>query len=225
MIKLSNRLKVIADFVDDNSNLVDIGCDHGLLDIYLVQTKKNIKVIASDINKNALSNAVKNIKKHKLEDTIKTVISNGLDSIDVNGLNTIVISGMGTHTIVGILYSNIKKLKHINTLIIQSNNDLDFLRYKVTKIGYYINRETLVNDAGIIYTIIEFKKGYRLYSKKELYLGPCLIKEKSDLFIEKCRVELKKMEGFYPVIPKRHYHHRLKIYYRIKILKKILTNC
>ena len=107
MIKISDRLKVIANFVDDNSSLVDIGCDHGLLDIYLVQTKKNIKVIASDINKNALSNAIKNIKKYKLDNTIKTVLSNGLDSIDVNDLDTIVISGMGTHTIVGILYNNI----------------------------------------------------------------------------------------------------------------------
>ena len=50
--------------------MVDIGCDHGLLDIYLVQTNKNIKVIASDINKNALSNAIKNIKKYKLEITL-----------------------------------------------------------------------------------------------------------------------------------------------------------
>ena len=33
MIKLSNRLKVIANFVNDNSKLVDIGCDPGLLDI------------------------------------------------------------------------------------------------------------------------------------------------------------------------------------------------
>ena len=51
MIKLSKRLKKIADYVSDNSSLVDIGCDHGLLDIYLVQNKNNIKVVASDINK------------------------------------------------------------------------------------------------------------------------------------------------------------------------------
>ena len=44
MIKLSLRLKKIAKYVDDYSNIVDIGCDHGLLDIYLVQTNKNIKI-------------------------------------------------------------------------------------------------------------------------------------------------------------------------------------
>ena len=61
MNNLSIRLKEISNYVPDNIKMVDIGCDHGLLDIYLVQTKKNIKVIASDINENALSNAIKNI--------------------------------------------------------------------------------------------------------------------------------------------------------------------
>ena len=60
---------------------------------------------------------------------------------------------MGTHTIVGILYNNLKKLKNIKTLVIQSNNDDYFLRYKLTKIGFKIEEETLVEDAKIIYTI------------------------------------------------------------------------
>lgn len=225
MNKLSIRLKTLAEYIDDNCNMVDIGCDHGLLDIYLIQNKNNINIIASDINENALNNAKNNIKKCNLDNKIKTILSNGLDNIDTTNLDTIVISGMGSHTIVGILYNNLKKLKNIKKIVIQSNNDIDFLRYKVTKIGYYINRETLVKDAGIIYTIIEFKKGYKFYNKKELYLGPSLLKEKSTLFKEKCKLELKKMEGFYPMIPNNHLHHKLKIYYRIKILKKILTKC
>jgi tRNA (adenine22-N1)-methyltransferase len=222
MIKLSDRLQSIANMVDEGSCLVDIGCDHGFLDIYLVQSKKYIKVIASDVNKNALSNAIKNIKKYKLDDTIKTVLSNGLDSIDVDGLDTIVISGMGTHTIVGILYNNMKKLKNINTLIIQSNNDLDFLRYKVSKLGYKIVDEVLVSDANIIYTVIKFKKGFSFYTKKQLYFGPVLLKQKNDLFKKKNELELVKMEKFYPLIPKNHYHHKNKINWRIKNLKKIL---
>ena len=34
MIRLSPRLKQVYDFTDDNTNIVDIGCDPGLLDIY-----------------------------------------------------------------------------------------------------------------------------------------------------------------------------------------------
>ena len=54
MNKLSKRLEVVASFVNDNSKVIDIGCDHGLLSIYLVNKYKNVKVIASDINENGV---------------------------------------------------------------------------------------------------------------------------------------------------------------------------
>ena len=221
MIKISKRLASIASYVEDDASLIDIGCDHGLLDIYLYQAKKNIKIIASDVNQNALNNAVKNIKKYKLQDKIKTTLSNGLDNINTKDIDTIVISGMGSHTITGILYSNLNKLKNIQTLILQSNNDLDFLRYKITKIGYYIENETLVKDQGIIYTVIKFKRGHRFYTKKQLFFGPCLILENSPLFQEKNHQELKKLKQFYPHIPKNHFHHRLNTYIKIQRYQKI----
>ena len=125
MIKISKRLASIALMVDDNSNVVDIGCDHGLLDIYLVQTKKNIRVIASDVNEKALNNAIINIKRAGLTNEIKTVLSDGLESIDTTDLDTIIISGMGAHTMTGIIYNDLSKLKNIDTIIMQSNNDID----------------------------------------------------------------------------------------------------
>ena len=57
MIKLSNRLAAIASLVPLKSSVIDIGCDHALLDIYLYQNKQVEKIIASDINENALNNA------------------------------------------------------------------------------------------------------------------------------------------------------------------------
>lgn len=219
MIKLSKRLMAIAEYVEDDTHLVDVGCDHGLLDVYLAKNRNNVEIIASDINQNALNNAIKNIKKYNLDNRIKTTLSNGLDNVEIDGVDTLIISGMGSHTIVGILYSNLKKLKNIETLILQSNNDLDFLRYKVTKIGYFIEKESLVKDKGIIYTIIKFKKGHKRYTRKQLYFGPCLLKENSSLFKEKKKNELKKLLAFYPMIPKSHLIHRIKTYLKIKLYK------
>ena len=222
MIKLSPRLERISHYISDNTSMVDIGCDHALLDIYLTKNKKNINIIASDINKNALKNAENNIKKYKVENQIKIIQSNGLENIDTQSLDTIVISGMGSHTIVGILYNSINKLKNINTLILQSNNDLDFLREKIIKIGYYIEDESLVKDSNIIYTIIIFKKGHKFYTKKELYFGPILLKEKNKLFLEKNKKDLEKLESFYPLIPKNRIHHRLITNWKIKKIKELL---
>ena len=219
MIKLSKRLMAIAKYVEDGTRLVDVGCDHGLLDIYLAKNRNNVDIIASDINQNALNNAINNIKKYNLDNRIKTNLSNGLDNVEIDGVDTLIISGMGSHTIVGILYSNLRKLKNIETLILQSNNDLDFLRYKVTKIGYFIEKESLVKDKSIIYTIIRFKKGHKYYTRKQLYFGPCLLRENSSLFKEKKKNELKKLLAFYPMIPKSHLSHRIKTYLKIKMYK------
>lgn len=223
MTKLSKRLECLVHFVEENENYIDIGCDHGLLDIALAKKYQGAKIIASDINENALNNARKNIKKCHLEDRIETVQSDGLKEITPAKATTVIISGMGAHTIVGILNQSDLKLKNVSTLVIQSNNDLDFLRKKVTHLGYYIQKEALVMDAHIIYTIIVFRKGYRFYTTKQLYLGPCLQKENSFLFQKKIKQDLEKMYSFYPNIPRCHFRYRNKIRRKIKYLSKTLT--
>ncbi len=221
MNNLSIRLKEISTFIPDNISLVDIGCDHALLDIYLYKNRKNIKIIATDINENALEQAKKNIKKYKLEDYIETRISDGLNNIDKDEIDTIVISGMGAHTIVGILYSNMNKLSNVSNIIVQSNNHIEFLRKKITLIGYYIDNEKLVKDNDIIYTIISFKKGKRRYNRKELYFGPYLLKENSSLFKEKNKKDLEKLLFLEGIIPKNHYLHRFKTKRKIKLYKNL----
>ena len=64
MIKLSKRLSIVASLID-SKRIIDVGCDHALLDIYLAQENKDIKIIVSDINENALNNAKENIKKYR----------------------------------------------------------------------------------------------------------------------------------------------------------------
>ena len=214
MIKLSKRLLAIANLVDDNSKVVDIGCDHGLVSIYLAMNKQNISIIASDINQNALDNAIKNINKYHLEDKIKVCLSNGLDNIN-DEIDTIIISGMGGHTIIDILTNNQEKLNTVNNIIIQSNNDIEYVRRKIVKLGYYISKEKLILDKNIYYTVILFTKGKKKYTNKEYYFGPILLKENSKIFIERKNKEYTKLVNIKKNIPKR------KLLIRLKILKEL----
>ena len=75
MNKLSNRLNAIAQFVDKKDSVVDVGCDHGYLSIYLKEVIKVKKIIASDINQNALNSAINNIKKCNLNILKTTVLA------------------------------------------------------------------------------------------------------------------------------------------------------
>ena len=214
MIKLSKRLLAIANLIDDNSKVVDIGCDHGLVSIYLAMNKQNISIIASDINQNALDNAIKNINKYHLEDKIKVCLSNGLDNIN-DEIDTIIISGMGGHTIIDILTNNQEKLNTVNNIIIQSNNDIEYVRRKIVKLGYCISKEELILDKNIYYTVILFTKGKKKYTNKEYYFGPILLKENSKIFIERKNKEYTKLVNIKNNIPKR------KLLIRLKILKEL----
>ena len=220
MNKLSKRLEVVSSYVNDNSKIIDIGCDHGLLSIYLTNKYKNISIIASDVNKNALNNAISNIKKEHLEDRIETRLGSGLSVVEANEIDTIVISGTGANTIVGILKYSTDKLKNVRNIIIQSNTDLYFLRKEVTKLGYYIEDEALVEDANIIYTVIKFSKGKKRYSYKELYLGPILLKKNDKLFKKKLDKEIKTITMILSRIEKGHLLYKLRLKRNLRILKK-----
>lgn len=221
MNKLSKRLEVVSSFIKDNSKIIDIGCDHGLLSIFLAQKYKNINIIASDVNKNALCSAINNIKNAKLEDRIETRLGSGLEVVNPDEIDTVVIAGMGSNTIVGILKYSRDKLVNVNNIIVQSNTDLYFLRKNITSIGYYIEDEVLVEDKNIIYTVIKFTKGRKKYNYRQLYLGPVLLTKNDKLFQKKNEKELKTMKMIIKNITRGHYLYRLKIKRNIKILENI----
>ena len=83
MSKLSKRLEMVASFIDENDkSVIDIGCDHGLLSIYLAEKFNNLKIIASDVNNNALESARRNVSKYKLEDRIDIRLGSGVSVIN-----------------------------------------------------------------------------------------------------------------------------------------------
>lgn len=168
-MKLSKRLEAVATLVDVGKRVIDVGCDHGYLDIYLTLNNEN-KCIATDINEKALNSAINNIKKFNLEDKIETKLTDGLKDIKINRKDNIVISGMGTNTIVKILSSSTLS----NTLIISSNNHIDLLRREVVKLGYYIDTEIFIIDKKKPYIIIKFKRGFRKYNLNDFMFGPIL---------------------------------------------------
>ena len=215
---LSCRLKTIASMVD-TPNVIDIGCDHGLLDIYLAK-EKNLFCIASDISEKALNKATKNVQKYGYQKMIKTVVSDGLEKIDVREDTTIIISGMGMHTIKHIL-SN-PKAKRANKIILQSNNDLYLLREFMVKSGFMIENEKVIKEKNIYYVIISFIPGKQKYNKMELYIGPIILQNKiiyQDYLKYLQDKEIFKLKN----IPKKYLSLRLKTYIKLKKIMGYIT--
>ena len=205
---ISKRLNVIASLVDSNK-IIDIGCDHALLDIYL--TNKGINCVAIDNKETVLDKARENIKKNNLLDKIKIICSNGLENYNVLGNENVIIAGMGTNTILNILQN--KEFNKINTLIIQSNNNLYELRKNVCKLGFYIDKEIVIFDKKY-YNIIRFKKGFKKYSYFDYYFG-------LDMNYEYKKYINNKIYKTYKNIPFKNIVKKIKY----KILLLYIKNC
>ena len=193
-MRINERLKRVASYVDDNSYIIDVGCDHALLDIYLIKTKKNIKTIASDISDGPLEYAYKNIEKENLLNKIKITKRNGIDNLEKE-VDTIVISGMGTSNVLDIIFRNKDNLKNIKKIIISSNNDWYILRKTFTENNYYIKEEDIILENNKFYPIIIFEKGTKKYKKYELKYGPILLKSNNEVFKKYIEKEIDKLNN------------------------------
>lgn len=173
---ISKRLMSLVKYIETSDSLIDIGCDHALLDIYLIKNNYLKSIIVSDIHKSALDAGINNIKKNGLENKIDTRLGDGLEVLnDKDKINTIIISGMGTSTILSIL--NNEYLANINKLIIQSNNNHEELRKEIIKLGFYIKDEEYFIDNKKNYINIVFERGHKVYKKDEIKYGPFLLRD------------------------------------------------
>ena len=213
MNKISNRLKILTQFIDKKDQVVDVGCDHGYLSIYLMANKLCKKVIASDINKNALAGAVRNVKNSGLD--IPVILSDGINDVDLKGINTLVISGMGTNTILHILSDN-DKLKNINKIIVQSNNDHELLRRELNNKGYYLDNEVIIFDKGKWYVTCLFIKSDCKNTESEIKYGYLSNSEYNNYLVKYNKDILKK-------IPLTSIKKKYNKYLEIKDLKKAIN--
>lgn len=168
MIKISKRLEAIASFID-GGKILDLGCDHGFLAIYLKQ--KGFDVSASDIKKSIIDNAKNNINKYDLE--IPLFISDGFQNIN-DFFDVVIIAGMG-----GDLMKKLLNHPFHSKYILSPHKNAHIVRKHMMEKGYLISREEVIYDKKW-YEIIEFIKGYKSYSEEELMLGPIIIKNMSN---------------------------------------------
>lgn len=215
-MNISKRLKLIASLIENGKNVIDIGCDHALLDIYLTKYNNNT-CLAVDKNKNALSNAKQNIKKYNVN--IETCLSDGLTNIIVKPNTTVVIAGMGTSTILEIL--NTSKINNIDELIIQTNNDYYLLRNELTK-SFKIIDEIAIYDNKKWYIIIKFVKEKAKYSKMDLILGPILKNKNDNETINFYKYNLNKIDNILIKLPKKYVFKRINYINLKSKIKKII---
>ena len=188
-MKINNRLKLVGDYVDKGSIPLDIGCDHAKLSIYLLKERNFPFVYASDNKIGPLNQARENVNYYNLADKIELIKADGLNSLN-DKIDTITVTGMGGLTINKMFLENKNKLTNIKTIILSPNNFIKEVRETINKLGYYLKDEELVEESNKLYHILVFSKGNKIYSDKELYLGPILMTKNKEIIKKYYRNEL-----------------------------------
>ncbi len=153
MSALSKRLTLCAELVAGGGTVCDVGTDHALLPVYLVENGLCERAYACDIAQGPLKSARKSVEASRCADKILIIQSNGLDNIPPEGVSDVVIAGMGGELIIDII-SRAEWLKAGVNLVLQPNTREQELISWLCENGYEILCQQACEDGGFMYTAI-----------------------------------------------------------------------
>ena len=181
-VQLSERLTAIAEMVTEGNRLVDVGCDHGYLPVYLMLQHKIPGAIATDVGKGPLARAQEHIAQYHMEAYIETRLCNGLSEIRPGEGDTLVIAGMGGPLMERILNEGRHALPGFQELILQPQSDIPHFRRFVMQNGYQIIQEEMILEDGKFYPIMKAVQyeGEQpaVWSREEEMFGRLLLERK-----------------------------------------------
>ena len=188
VVKLSERLRTVADLAGDNiSSLADVGCDHGWLGISLLLEGRAAHVIGMDLREGPLSQARENALGSGLgSDRFETRLSDGLDRLAPGEADVIVMAGMGGVLMCGLLSRGIEVARAAKRLVLSPQSHIEEVRALLAAEGFVITDERMCRESGKYYTVMQVNPGGAAYALKdeELFFGPVLIKKGEPLFLE-----------------------------------------
>ncbi|ERT64871.1 class I SAM-dependent methyltransferase [Peptoniphilus sp. BV3AC2] len=147
---ISKRLNKISSHIK-GKRMADIGTDHGLVPIFLIENKIVDYAIAADISKPSLQKAIDLAKEKNIE--LDARLGDGMEVLNPeDGIETVVIAGMG-----GVLIGEILSASEISKnvrLILQPMQGARELRKYLFENGYEIIDEDVVFEDDRYFEII-----------------------------------------------------------------------
>ncbi len=193
-VVLSRRMQAVADMVTTGNRVVDVGCDHGYVSIYLVQQKRTTHALAMDINNGPLLRAREHVEEAGLEGYITLRLSDGLGAFRKGEADTLICAGMGGRLMQRILEREPDKTESLKELVLQPQSEIASFRYYLTDAGYRILEETMVLEEGKFYPVIKAvqteKEGRLSYT--EARFGPELLRRRHPVLREYLYAEWEK---------------------------------
>lgn len=155
MIKLSDRLQLIANRINEKETMADIGTDHGFLPIYLKLSGISPKVVMCDVSIPSLQKAKDNADLYAAsENGMYFRAGDGLQVLENGEVNTVVIAGMGGKLIRDIMAHDLDHTRSFKKFILQPRIGQGHLRKWLIENGFRIVSEDVVIEGDYIPEII-----------------------------------------------------------------------
>lgn len=166
---LPQRIKTIGDFIESGDVVVDVGADHGLLELYLIGKYENITITAVENKVGPYRILENNLKGYK---NVKLSLSDGLECVS-RQTKTVVIAGMGGLNIVKILSRYPEKTNRLKKIVVDAHRDIEIVRRTLANFSFRIKKEKIVFEQDKFYVVSEFVKSKKpvRYSKNVLQIG------------------------------------------------------
>jgi dinuclear metal center YbgI/SA1388 family protein len=151
---LPRRLQHVAAWVLPGRPMADVGTDHALLPIHLVQSGHVPRAIASDVRRGPFETALRNVRRFGLEDRISVRLGDGLKAITPGEADTIVVAGLGGDTAAQIIEAASHVARSARRLVLQPMNGEGRLRRVLYEKGCHLVYEGVVEDSGRLYVLL-----------------------------------------------------------------------
>ena len=196
-MKLSPRLRMVADLVREGVIVADVGTDHAYLPAYLVSSGKCPAAVASDLREGPLMNAVATLAMYGVADKIELRLSDGLDNFTSADAEDFIFAGMGGTLIVELLARTKWLCDGGKRYIFQPMSHAELVRAFLLQNGFRILEENACFDECRPYVAFSaaYDPAYRpKYKKSYIWMGelPRNANEAACYYLTKQYIYLKK---------------------------------
>lgn len=157
-MKISDRLRLMAQEVNKMGTVADIGSDHGYLALLVLSNNPESRIIVTDISIGSLDKAKENIGRalhSKMEKkAIDYRLGSGLEVLKEGEAEAAVIGGMGGSLIIKILEDSPKLARSLKKLVLQPRSSEGKLRHWLLENNYKISKEILAKEGNFISNIL-----------------------------------------------------------------------
>lgn len=198
MIKISERLKTLGQYINPDETMADIGTDHGFLPVYLAQNKLCRGAVLTDVSKASLEKGRKNVIANFPELLLNSTslstgfnfdfrVGDGLTVLEKGEVDVVVIAGMGGILMTDILGEDPVKTASYKLFVLQPRTAVGKLRLWLSETGFVEEDYQLVKEGRFICEVLAVKPAIELLKTDEIVLNN---------IADKIKISKDKMENF-----------------------------